>query len=446
MPHQSPQNYMNRDREIHEMREREMRERELQRHQEQEMLREREARERHERDREHMERMHREQQQHSQQQHPVQSHTGSIPIHQPVASKVPNSIHGPNGLLSNIGSGPGPAVSNAPPSNTGGSSMFGGMQGQPPESTSRQAGFLHQPIGQPLSQPTTGFMGQAQGPGPSPMPAQATLGQGQQPILNDALSYLDQVKVRFSDHPDVYNRFLDIMKDFKSQAIDTPGVIDRVSNLFNGHPSLIQGFNTFLPPGYRIECGTDDNPDAIRVTTPSGTMTQSLQPRGRGIFESSNLNPLSQPSLGRQDTFEGRPGWSQPQRQFSPSARSGNLSAYGPQSQGPTAENSFEQDVANAALVHQQEQRGVSQLQNAVSAATNGTVGRAPSMMQISPGSGQPPSLAQPGNVTGLPGQQADMKRGPVEFNHAISYVNKIKVSTSMPSVGPGPWLTLTLA
>ena len=34
----------------------------------------------------------------------------------------------------------------------------------------------------------------------------------------DALSYLDQVKVQFVDQPDVYNRFLDIMKDFKSQA------------------------------------------------------------------------------------------------------------------------------------------------------------------------------------------------------------------------------------
>lgn len=34
----------------------------------------------------------------------------------------------------------------------------------------------------------------------------------------DALSYLDQVKVRFVDQPEVYNRFLDIMKDFKSQA------------------------------------------------------------------------------------------------------------------------------------------------------------------------------------------------------------------------------------
>ena len=38
------------------------------------------------------------------------------------------------------------------------------------------------------------------------------------PFKQDALSYLDQVKVQFSEQPDVYNRFLDIMKDFKSQT------------------------------------------------------------------------------------------------------------------------------------------------------------------------------------------------------------------------------------
>lgn len=36
--------------------------------------------------------------------------------------------------------------------------------------------------------------------------------------FQDALSYLDQVKVQFHEQPDVYNRFLDIMKDFKSQT------------------------------------------------------------------------------------------------------------------------------------------------------------------------------------------------------------------------------------
>lgn len=75
--------------------------------------------------------------------------------------------------------------------------------------------------------------------------------------VKDALSYLEQVKFQFSSRPDIYNLFLDIMKDFKSQAIDTPGVIERVSTLFRGYPILIQGFNTFLPQGYRIECSSN---------------------------------------------------------------------------------------------------------------------------------------------------------------------------------------------
>lgn len=58
-------------------------------------------------------------------------------------------------------------------------------------------------------------------------------------------------------------------------SIDTPGVIDRVSTLFRGHPNLIQGFNTFLPPGYRIECSSDpSDPNPVRVTTPTGTTTR----------------------------------------------------------------------------------------------------------------------------------------------------------------------------
>ncbi|CDO71174.1 hypothetical protein BN946_scf184845.g44 [Trametes cinnabarina] len=100
--------------------------------------------------------------------------------------------------------------------------------------------------------------------------------QAERPLnVSDALSYLDQVKMQFADRPDVYNKFLDIMKDFKSQFIDTPGVIERVSNLFHGHPALIQGFNTFLPAGYRIETTAHPDPNYITVTTPAGTTTQA---------------------------------------------------------------------------------------------------------------------------------------------------------------------------
>ena len=35
--------------------------------------------------------------------------------------------------------------------------------------------------------------------------------------MEDALSYLDQVKLQFGNQPQVYNDFLDIMKEFKSQ-------------------------------------------------------------------------------------------------------------------------------------------------------------------------------------------------------------------------------------
>ncbi|KAF8465065.1 hypothetical protein BDZ91DRAFT_728618 [Kalaharituber pfeilii] len=97
------------------------------------------------------------------------------------------------------------------------------------------------------------------------------------PGLNDAYSYLDQVKLQFADQPDVCNKFVDIMKDFKSQTIDTLGVIERVSTLFAGHADLIRGFNTFLPPDYIIECC--DNAHTIRVITPHG-ITQATIGQG----------------------------------------------------------------------------------------------------------------------------------------------------------------------
>lgn len=76
--------------------------------------------------------------------------------------------------------------------------------------------------------------------------------------------------MEFSDKPQIYNEFLEIMKNFKAQSYDirpdltvrvwlnlfvdyrrisTPGVIEKVKNLFRGYNKLILGFNTFLPEG-----------------------------------------------------------------------------------------------------------------------------------------------------------------------------------------------------
>ena len=78
----------------------------------------------------------------------------------------------------------------------------------------------------------------------SSVSAAAGSAQFQRLKVEDALSYLDQVKFKFGNQPQVYNDFLDIMKEFKSQSIDTPGVIARVSCLFKGHPELIVGFSS----------------------------------------------------------------------------------------------------------------------------------------------------------------------------------------------------------
>lgn len=87
--------------------------------------------------------------------------------------------------------------------------------------------------------------------------------------VKDALSYLEEVKLQFYNRPAVYNSFLDIMKEFKAQTIDTPGVIERVSTLFTEYPLLIQGFNTFLPQGYKIEySNVPGDPFPVKVVTP----------------------------------------------------------------------------------------------------------------------------------------------------------------------------------
>lgn len=50
------------------------------------------------------------------------------------------------------------------------------------------------------------------------------------------------------------------------RRIDTPDVIDKVKELFYGHNNLILEFNSFLPPGYRI----DVDPEPVPVPPVAG--------------------------------------------------------------------------------------------------------------------------------------------------------------------------------
>jgi paired amphipathic helix protein Sin3a len=129
---------------------------------------------------------------------------------------------------------------------------------------------------------------------------------------------------------------------------------------------LIQGFNTFLPPGYRIECSDDPmDPNPIKVTTPMGTTTST----GAPALPPQPRMPERQPPTYRNDPWGSRESYPE---QPPPYDRDRDVGFYGAGSNGQIA-----------------------QLQ---AAAT---------------------------------GRRGDTK-GPVEFNHAINYVNKIKVSHSI--------------
>lgn len=180
-----------------------------------------------------------------------------------------------------------------------------------------------------------------------------------------------------------------------------------MSELFAGHPNLIQGFNTFLPPGYRIECGAGNDPNTIRVTTPMGTTVQSIAGRGgQGDVHGSSGSQVPFPERGGQ--WQQRPQHTveSPEAGFSASTQNGA--------------NLFIQAAAhNAAFDTAGPQRDAPQMTgHAGASAPRGPQAQAPG--------------------AGVGGSQANLeRRGPVEFNHAISYVNKIKVS---------PWSSFWLA
>eukprot|EP00884_Botryococcus_braunii_P016960 jgi/Botrbrau1/3948/Bobra.0365s0023.1 len=71
------------------------------------------------------------------------------------------------------------------------------------------------------------------------MPAGIEVG----PKLCDALSYLRDIKNKFQDNEEVYNKFLEIMIAYKALRAS----LKELKQLFEGHRDLLSGFNNFIP-------------------------------------------------------------------------------------------------------------------------------------------------------------------------------------------------------
>lgn len=241
----------------------------------------------------------------------------------------------------------------------------------------------------PMSTVTGGQPGQ---PPSQPAGGQPPQQQYQRLKVEDALSYLDQVKLQFGSQPQVYNDFLDIMKEFKSQSIDTPGVINRVSNLFKGHPDLIVGFNTFLPPGYKIEVHASD-PTKINFTTPNQSTPKSLP-----LAVGPAPNPVSGGAVIPGGTTQ---------------------AIHAQQPVAPANPTSAPQPVQPP-------------YQTPISAFTKAVHAPVPPHSSSHADGGhtysQPPLPRAPHpNRPNAQTNQSSTGSQPVEFNHAINYVNKIK-------------------
>lgn len=301
-------------------------------------------------------------------------------------------------------------------------------------------------------------------PPPTPPTSNGAV-QFQRLKVEDALVYLDNVKSKFGDQPQVYNDFLDIMKEFKSQSIDTPGVIERVSTLFKGHPDLIVGFNTFLPPGYKIEIQANDTgysyqvsvsmPDRSSTTCGPSSAVQQHSPspklqiinQGTMVTQTGPVNLVAHPPMVTNQGSGGGGGGTFSQIVSSAMSGTGlssnnNSAAINLHNNGGVASSGVNASPGGPSLtfVRNEKERGVGGgvSSGAISinltsvAAMRGAdehgLNHGSTIHQVANHVIQGQSMQHPGDAVGLDGQPANQNQ-PVEFQSAISYVNKIKVS-----------------
>eukprot|EP00979_Chaetoceros_neogracilis_P001372 scaffold241_cov234-Chaetoceros_neogracile.AAC.1 len=116
----------------------------------------------------------------------------------------------------------------------------------------------------------------------------------------DAVQYLNQIRMAFKDRPQIYDDFLHIMKTFKSKEINAPEAIVSVTHLFEGNRFLILGFNTFLPKGFIIEIPDHDQNGTVyyRIATSEQPIPIPIQHDNDYVMKQEQPPlPISSPTI-----------------------------------------------------------------------------------------------------------------------------------------------------
>ncbi|GAB1198754.1 hypothetical protein APSETT444_008083 [Aspergillus pseudonomiae] len=65
--------------------------------------------------------------------------------------------------------------------------------------------------------------------------------------IMDAASFVNKVKHRFAERPELFNEFLLILQAYQRESLPLRKVYEQVEDLLGGEPDLMKDFKKFLP-------------------------------------------------------------------------------------------------------------------------------------------------------------------------------------------------------
>jgi len=117
--------------------------------------------------------------------------------------------------------------------------------------------------------------------------------------FQDAFDYIGKIRTHFASRPHIYEEFLETMRVFRLKQLEIEDVIVKVQNLFHNDVELLNGFDTFLPPGYtayqeNIQTHTTQvEPQSEFEAEPAAMTSSDLINDTVGIDEGSETSALN---------------------------------------------------------------------------------------------------------------------------------------------------------
>lgn len=118
--------------------------------------------------------------------------------------------------------------------------------------------------------------------------------------FNHAISYVNKIKNRFQDKPEIYKQFLEILQTYQREQKPIQDVYAQVTTLFNAAPDLLEDFKQFLPE-------TAGQAKSASGRAEDGAVGSSATPQpGRDGQKMPPLGSFAPPASASKDKKRGR--------------------------------------------------------------------------------------------------------------------------------------------